>query len=469
MIRHFAFFSLALIAAVAPAVADTTCPSPQRGCNPPKIFSAMTASDTLPTIVASTGISQDMKDKLNEGHQVLVNFIGGATPSKAYLWEPGGADAAYAGMQSTLCAQQNSYCSFSNYVTDAKAGGGQYHKGGGGSDCKCSHARETSSAVFYLPTSGDSAEFIGERGIHEAAHITQMSHGEYFPTWLVEGGAVHLECLLQKKLSWSTETYEECFKLGGGRGGIVPNFLSYYASSYGQTKGLKPGEIMPCGDFVGDGDTESTMTAGGVANTGHLFYDVGAVAIAWAMTKGNITSKQFWQSDVAGEGFWNAVVPWAGYDYDTGYPGECPDDKGWKKALLDITGHACMEAFYAEFDVWAGSATEASVLAILEAQCNVDAATDGVFDLSTAKSGSSLDPCTFDAAAARTAAAARSSCNYNTHKAAFEAAPPTVERTSACAPTSLPPSSVSSAPSRSSATGVVFLAVVMLALALADV
>jgi hypothetical protein len=121
-----------------------------------------------------------------------------------------------------------------------------------------------------------------------------------------------------------------------------------------------------------------------------------------------------------------------------------------------------MEAFYAEFDVWAGSATEASVLAILEAQCDVDAATDGVFDLSTAKSGSSLDPCTFDAAAARTAAAARSSCNYNTHKAAFEAAPPTVERTSACAPTS-------SAPSRSSATGVVFLAVVMLALALADV
>jgi hypothetical protein len=85
-----------------------------------------------------------------------------------------------------------------------------------------------------------------------------------------------------------------------------------------------------------------------------------------------------------------------------------------------------------------------------------------VFDLSTAKSGSSLDPCTFDAAAARTAAASRSSCNYNTHKAAFEAAPPTVERTSACAPTS-------SAPSRSSATGVVFLAVVMLALALADV
>ena len=49
----------------------------------------------------------------------------------------------------------------------------------------------------------------------------------------------------------------------------------------------------------------------------------------------------------------------------------------WKKALLDITGHACMEAFYAEFDVWAGSATEASVLAILEAQCDVDAATEG--------------------------------------------------------------------------------------------
>ena len=51
-------------------------------------------------------------------------------------------------------------------------------------------------------------------------------------------------------------------------------------------------------------------------------------------------------------------------------------------------------------------------------------------------------------AAARTAAASRSSCNYNTHKAAFEAAPPTVERTSACAPTSSAPSRSSSAPSK---------------------
>ena len=396
---HFFFVCLALLAAAAVAVADTTCPSDMRGCNAPMPFSGLTASTTVPTIVASTGVTQDVKDKLNEGHQVLVNFIGGATPTNAYVWEAGGEDAAYAGMKTTLCSQQEErYCTFGSNVAAAQDGTGAYHKGKGGHGCACGQKKETSAALFYIMGSSDTGQFIGERGIHEMCHVVQMSRGEYFPAWLLEGGAVQMECLLQKKLSWSTQTYADCFKYSGGRGGIIPRFLQYYASDYGKAKGLKSGELMDCGGFVGTSDCLSTMAAGGLSGPSlhAVFYDVGAVAITWTISKARITSKKFWQSNTVGEGFWNAVVPFGGYDYKDGHPGTCPENKGWKKALLAISGHASMHKFYEEFDGWAKTATESDVLSILESQSDVDTATAGTFDLSTATSGSSFDPCNYD-------------------------------------------------------------------------
>ena len=396
---HFFFVCLALLAAAAAAVADTTCPSDMRGCNAPMPFSGLTASTTVPTIVASTGVTQDVKDKLNEGHQVLVNFIGGATPTNAYVWEAGGEDAAYAGMKTTLCSQQEErYCTFGSNVAAAQDGTGAYHKGKGGHGCACGQKKETSAALFYIMGSSDTGQFIGERGIHEMCHVVQMSRGEYFPAWLLEGGAVQMECLLQKKLSWSTQTYADCFKYSGGRGGIIPRFLQYYASDYGKAKGLKSGELMDCGGFVGTSDCLSTMAAGGLSGPSlhAVFYDVGAVAITWTISKARITSKKFWQSNTVGEGFWNAVVPFGGYDYKDGHPGTCPENKGWKKALLAISGHASMHKFYEEFDGWAKTATESDVLSILESQSDVDTATAGTFDLSTATSGSSFDPCNYD-------------------------------------------------------------------------
>ncbi len=447
MIRSV-FIFLALIAAVAPAVADTTCPSNARGCNAPMMFSNLTASKTLPTIVVSTGITQDFKDKLDEGHQVLINFAGGATPTTAYILETGGTDAAYADFK-TKHSQQTDADSSDRLITQAKnmaADGEAAFKGGGGRDCACGHSRESSAGLYYIIGSARSgaSEHVGERGIHEMAHVTQMSRGEYFPDWLKEGGAVQLECLLRKKLSWITSTYEDCFKNGGGRSGIIGNFLNYYASSYGKANGLQKGEGRECGDFVpANSDSAATMKAGGLTTTWDLHYDTGAVAIAWVIAKANISSKQFWQSDVAGKGFWNAVTPWAGYKYDVGHQGECPDDKGWKKALLDITGHPCMAAFYAEFDVWAAKATAADVVAILEAQCDVDAQTAEVFDLSTAKSGSSIDPCdtVYNATIARAAAAASPvTCDtYATYKAKYEAAANTYAWNSLCPPPPPPP------------------------------
>ena len=443
MIRSV-FIFLALIAAGAPAVADTTCPSNARGCNAPRMFSKLTASKTLPTVVASAGITQDFKDKLDEAHQVLINFAGGATPTVAYILESGGIDAAYADFKTKHYEQTNDAGGADGLITQAKNSEGGFFKGGGGDDCACSHRRETSSGLYYILGSGNTAKLVGERGIHEMAHVTQMSRGEYFPDWLIEGGAVQLECLLNKKLSSGTMTYEHCFKISGGRSGIIPNFLRFYATSYGKANGLQKGEGRECGGFLpANADTEATMKAGGVVDLGDLVYDTGAVAIAWVIAKADISSKQFWQSDVAGKGFWNAVTPWAGYKYDVGHQGECPEDKGWKKALLDITGHPCMAAFYAEFDVWAAKATAADVVAILEAQCDVDAQTAEVFNLSTAKSGSSIDPCdtVYNATIARAAAAASPvTCDtYATYKAKYEAAANTYAWNSLCAPSSFLP------------------------------
>ena len=107
-----AFIFLALIAAVGHVDAYTRCGIANRGCNAPEQFSGMKKSKTLPTIVASTGITQDFKDKLNEGHQVLINFAGGASPTFAYILEGGGADAAYADFKTKNCEETTfeGYC-----------------------------------------------------------------------------------------------------------------------------------------------------------------------------------------------------------------------------------------------------------------------------------------------------------------------------------------------------------------------
>ena len=94
-----ALAAFAAFAACAPATADTTCPSGTRDNNPPQPFSGLAASSDPPTVVPSSGISADVISTLNEGHQVTINFTGGASPTYAFVVELGGDDAAYASME----------------------------------------------------------------------------------------------------------------------------------------------------------------------------------------------------------------------------------------------------------------------------------------------------------------------------------------------------------------------------------
>jgi hypothetical protein len=80
-----ALAAVAAFAAFARATAEsTTCPS-SRDNNPPQPFSGLAASSDPPTIVASSGISADLIAKVTEGHQVTINFTGGASPVYAFL------------------------------------------------------------------------------------------------------------------------------------------------------------------------------------------------------------------------------------------------------------------------------------------------------------------------------------------------------------------------------------------------
>jgi hypothetical protein len=217
------------------------------------------------------------------------------------------------------------------------------------------------------------------------AHAVQMMKGDQPPVWLVEGGAVHLDCLLNKKLSSSSTSYSRMMTSEGGifSNGIIEGFLAYYASPHGQSTGLKGGETWcdsetPCGtaDTVATINAGATLIHGMQVNAQLLFYHVGAIATAWAIHNANKTSATLWQS--SSEGFWNAITPWDGYG-GNGWTSDCPEDKGWKKAFTSFSGHDDMDAFYSAFHAWATTATESDVLAILEPDEDVEAMYSGAF------------------------------------------------------------------------------------------
>lgn len=381
--RSLAVVSALLAASVSSVAA--ACPANARGCNPPQPYSSLNASNSLPTIVASSGFDADMRAKVNLGHQAVIDFIGGVEPVTAFLFEANGAASAYADMETQMCDDflAGEYCGFDRLVGTATSGGGQYYRGAGGLTCCNGQKQITSVGLYYLPGTSDTADFLAGRAVHEYTHAVQGKFGDMIPSWLMEGGAVHMECLLAHKMP-SPMGYAQCMKTSGGRGGVIPNMRGYFASAYGISNGLAKGEDWCCDGACGTGDTASVFAAGGVTSEHHLYYDVGAVAIAWAINKAGKTSRQFWTSKTPGVGFWGAIVPYAGYDYMTGFPSDCPADEGWKKAFAAFTGHANIGAFYAEFDAWARTATEDDVVAILESDADVVAQAASSFDIATA-------------------------------------------------------------------------------------
>ena len=323
----------------------------------------------------------------------------------------GGADAAYANVKDAYCKNggltaQSDCDQFGNqYITQAKAASvPKYAVEGGRSECCGGHNVNTRNGIYYIPSKTELAGTVSRLAAHEFVHTYQAMKGDYPPAWLMEGGAVQMQALVAHKFPIDVgiviESYSKTYEYAGGRSkSIVDGTIAYYASTVGAAKGLTHAEDRCCGDSCGAGVKEADLPLDGA-----VYYDVGAMAIAFAINRANKTSAQFWTSPTLGEGFWNAIPVSNTWDYLNGHASQVKEGEGWKKAFTAFTGDANMAAFYAAFDAWAKAANKTTMLSILEKDADIVTMMAVKADISKSKSGGILETSKTGACAAPGAA-----------------------------------------------------------------
>eukprot|EP00940_MAST-03C_sp_MAST-3C-sp2_P001625 g1625.t1 len=153
-----------------------------------------------------------------------------------------------------------------------------------------------------------------------------------------------MECVMASQIE-SGSSFSSCFQYGGGGGGILNNVYHLYNDNPSTTWFTTYAENRPCG-------TDAVPPNGGPDNERYVYYDLGAYAIAFAISEANSshassggrTFLDFWQSE-GGSGFWHNIQPFATLDEVNGWASDVPDTDGWKAALLNFTGFVS----YAEF------------------------------------------------------------------------------------------------------------------------
>ena len=361
--------------------------SPTRDCNAPSPYSSLTLeeSNTL-TYVASDNFVASSRTAIEQGMALATNFLGISSNTRIYMYEPNGLDSAYATVTANMCefwSRIDSGCGDSE-KTSAQGGGGQYYLSGV-TGCMNNGLTYTGAPVFMMPSVTDDDSNLKMRAVHEFTHVYQKAAaGGALPAWLMEGGAVYMECVLAQRAG-TRSSFSECFKYGGGGGGILRNARGLYLSSPSTPWLTMYGGDRCCGSACGTagnvcavgGDESACTFDNGGSNTQYeraVFYDLGALAIAFAVQRANDThtetggrtTKDFFQS--RSKGFWLAVEP-VEIDLVDGWPSDVPEGSGWKGALAAFTGDATVADFYAAFEdaMVAGTvATEPELLARLE-------------------------------------------------------------------------------------------------------
>ena len=304
----------------------------------------------------------------------------------AFLWEPNGANpAVYAAVKNGLCdlfRVDGSDCDqgADSYIDQAMSypnKGPKYAVEGGLTACCGGHNVIRSNGIYYIPDPTINANQLSRLAAHEFTHVYQATKGDYPPAWMFEGGAVHMQALVSKTFpvtlgGMEMNSYSKTYQYMGGRSkSITNNTIAYYNTTLGRERGLKGGEDRCAGDNCGTALPDNQAPLGGA-----MIYDVGAMAIAFAINRANKTSKQFWTSSVLGEGFWNVLPahgsPAEDWDYLNGHASQVKEGQGWKKVLAAFTGDPNVTAFYDAFDAWARTADQAAMLAILEADTAIE-------------------------------------------------------------------------------------------------
>jgi len=353
-----------------------------RGCNFPTFFSDMTMAAAGDSIVYGKSANFDSATELavKAGIDVAVNFLGQVSPVYVFLFEPGGTDQDYATLMDEACAWTEDHGGDCDGLKGAKSnaqnGGGQYYASGISNCQTCSDVEKenvlTGVSLYFLPTDSDVASpgFLSGLAVHEYTHAFQKAAGGSPPSWLMEGGAVLNQCALGLATGlWSS--FAGCLTHGGGGGGIVPNTRALYQSSPGTTFLASYGEDWCCGgNCPATPGFDPDYAPAGVPSFRLLYYDVGAVAILFAVERANAnhvgdggrTLVDFWSSP-GSAGFWHAIDPHP-ISYTADWPSDVPEGKGWRKALSDFTGYADTAAFYADFEAYMATApSQAAMLA----------------------------------------------------------------------------------------------------------
>ena len=235
-----------------------------------------------------------------------------------------------------------------------KTGGQFFASGTEGCVCSTNVVNGVSMQIYptvYDLSSDDAMKDTGfYRTVHEYVHVWQsMAAGS--AGWLMEGTAVFTECVMG--LKHLQQDWKGCLEQLGGGGGILRNarkMVSYAVSDgFGVTASdwLKIyGEFRPkAGEELDMLEKSNPSVLGGGPGLGRMvYYDLGAAAVAFAITKhvGLV-------ADASVTDFYRVFYPSIEPVDDMQFVG---DGQGWKKALLDFTGLRSMDDFYEELTMW---------------------------------------------------------------------------------------------------------------------
>ena len=363
-----------------------------RGCNKPAPYSKMTLGNSESSLkyFITPSFSEIGENAVKSGINLAKNFLGTAYPVRIYLLAPNKAITEYSGFSSDWCTfsgLSSNNCGDSQ-ISTAQNGGGQYFASGIDSCESCGNTN-SGAGLFILPRDQDMKSNLAYRGIHEYTHTVQKVFGDTIPTWLMEGGAVYMECVMAQQVD--NNTFSQCFKTGGGGGGVINNVRTLYGDN-SKTTWLKTyGTDSCCDKYCPSGiHTDEPLSD---TNKRSVYYDVGAMAVAFAINKANAyhqndggrTSKDFWQSKV--KGFWHAIIPYGDIDLTNGYPSSVPEGKGWKAALTTFTGYKTVDEFYDAFEAFVMPngvvASEDVLLSILESDSEVYTMSQQIVDSSS--------------------------------------------------------------------------------------
>ena len=326
----------------------------RRDCNAPAAYSSLTVNDdNEPLYVQSTGFPAALRAGAETGVDLTRSMLGTASDTRIYLLEPNGADDVYSALIDDYCEFVGwdwSECGESE-VAAAQSGGGQYYLSGKES-CVCGEYTYAGAPMFMMPSTSDDATMVAERAIHEYTHVIQKASGGPMADWLMEGGAVFNECWLGPELSGSYySTFSDCFQYGGGGGGILNNVRQLYLDDPSVPWFTLWANDRCCGD-----DCPSTHGEGQGMQDRYIYYDLGAFAVAMAITRadakfgrGAATINEFWTS--AERGFWRRTdIPYGPIDHVNGWPSDVPEGSGWRGALAAFLGDATTADFYAQVE-----------------------------------------------------------------------------------------------------------------------